>query len=114
MNRYHLIKGVFGGSDVYDESGKQVGYSLPAITGDGEDFYDMEGSPLGMSFDDEYGGFYIGNNGSTGSVDPELMMGQHIYMHGDGDLGIKHESDPWESSLSGFDTPDSDDFGAEI
>lgn len=112
MNRYHLIKGILGGSDVYDESGKQVGYSLPAITGDGEDFYDMEGNPLGMSFDDEYGGFYVGNNGSTGSLDPEFLMGQHIYMHGVGDMGEKHEPDPWETPMPGFDSSESDAFGS--
>ncbi len=113
MNRYHLIKGVFGGSDVYDESGKQVGYSLPAITGDGEDFYDMEGNPLGMSFDDQYGGFYLGDNGSTGSLDPEFMMGQHIYMHGDGDLGEKHVPDPWDSSIR-KDFDDGDSLGPDF
>ena len=60
MKRYHLIKGVLGGSDVYDENGRQVGYSLPSILGDGEDFYDMEGNAVGMSFDDEYGGAFVG------------------------------------------------------
>ena len=30
-------------------------YSLPGILGGGEDFYDMEGNPVGMSFDDKYG-----------------------------------------------------------
>ena len=46
MKRYHLIRGVLGGSDVYDESGQQVGYSLPSILGDEEDFYDMEGNAI--------------------------------------------------------------------
>ena len=55
MKRYHVIKSILGGSDVYDEDGKQVGYSLPGVFGDGEDFYDMEGNPVGQSFDTEYG-----------------------------------------------------------
>ena len=59
MKRYHLIRGVLGGSDVYDESGQQVGYSLPSILGDGEDFYDMEGNPVGQSFDSAFGGEWM-------------------------------------------------------
>ena len=84
MKRYHLIKGVLGGSDVYDENGRQVRYSLPSILGDGEDFYDMEGNAVGMSFDDEYGGDFVGvGNDSYGLMDQEILMGQNAWLHGD-------------------------------
>ncbi len=109
MERYHLVKSVLGGSDVYNENGEKVGYSLPSLIGGGEDFFDMDGNPLGMSFDDEYGGYYIGDNGSHGPMDREFMMGQNIYMHGD--MGDKHEPDPWETPMPDFDTPEPDGFG---
>ncbi len=84
MKRYHLIKGVLSGSDVYDETGKQVGYSLPSVLGDGEDFFDMEGNPVGMSFDDEYGGDFMGvGNGGYGMLDREILMGRDAWLHGD-------------------------------
>ena len=84
MKRYHLIRGVLGGSDVYDESGRQVGYSLPSVLGDGEDFYDMEGNPVGMSFDDESGGDFMGvGNGSYGMLDREILMGRNAWLNGD-------------------------------
>ena len=103
MERYHLIKSVLGGSDVYDENGQQVGYSLPAYIGKGEDFYDMNGNPLGQSFEGAFGGmFYSGENGSHGFLDEEIMMGQNIWMHGN--MGEKQEPDLWDAP------PDFDPF----
>ena len=102
MSRYHLIKSVLGGSDVYDENGQKVGYSLPAIIGKGEDFYDMDGNPLGQSFEGAFGGmFYSGENGSHGFLDGEYMMGQNIWMNGD--MGEKREPDPWDVPPPDFD-----------
>ncbi len=107
MGRYHLIKSVFGGSDVYDENGQKIGYSLPAVIGEGEDFYDMDGNPVGQSFEGAFGGtFYSGENGSHGVLDQEFMMGQNIWM--DGDMGEKRKPDPWDAS------PDPDPFGANV
>ena len=96
MKRYHLIKGVFGGSDVYDENGNQVGYSLPSVLGDGEDFFDMNGNPAGQSFDDQYGmADFVGfGNDSYGVMDREIMMGQDAWLNGD------PFSDPGEGSGS--------------
>ena len=48
---YHKIENISGGSDVFDSTGKQVGYSLPNILGDGEAFFDMSGNPIGQSFE---------------------------------------------------------------
>ncbi len=102
MNRYHLIKSVFGGSDVYDENGQQIGYSLPSIIGKGEDFYDMNGNPLGQSFEGAFGGmFFSGKNGSHGFLDEEFMMGQNIYMNGD--VGEKREENQWYAPPPDFD-----------
>lgn len=87
MKRYHLIRGVLGGSDVYDESGQQVGYSLPSILGDGENFYDMEGNPVGQSFDSAFGGEgFMGmgdGHGSYGFMDEEILMGRNAWLDGD-------------------------------
>lgn len=85
MKRYHVIKGALGGSDVYDENGQQVGYSLPSVFGDGEDFYDMQGNPVGMSFDDQYGmaDFMGTRDGSYGYLDQEILMGRNAWMNGD-------------------------------
>ena len=88
MEHYHLIKSVLGGSDVYDDQGNQVGYSLPSVLGDGEDFFDMQGNPVGQSFDDGCGGFFTGPRGG-GLMDPEILMGQNLYA--DGDLFGKQE-----------------------
>ena len=85
MDRYHIIKGVFGGSDVYDSEGKQVGYSLPSVLGGGEDFYDMNGNPVGQTFDDEHGmSDFVGfGNNSYGVMDQEIMMGRNAWLNGD-------------------------------
>ena len=50
MEHYHIIKSAFGGSTVYDSAGNMVGYSLPGVLGGGEDFFDMNGNPVGQSF----------------------------------------------------------------
>ena len=97
MERYHVIKRVLGGSDVYDSAGKQVGYSLPSILGGGEDFYDMEGNPLGQSFEDAYGGEdFLGTNGSYGFLDQEIMMGQNLYLHGELEEDPGTETETWD------------------
>ena len=101
MGNYHLIRSVFGGSDVYDDSGRQVGYSLPSVLGGGEDFYDMDGNPLGQSFEGVFGGtFFSGENGSHGFMDEEFMMGRNIYM--DGDMGERREPDFGDVPPYGF------------
>lgn len=82
MKRYHVIKSILGGSDVYDEDGKQVGYSLPGVFGDGEDFYDMEGNPVGQSFDTEYGADFVGME-ANGFLDREILMGRNAWLDGD-------------------------------
>ena len=85
MKRYQVIKNVLGGSDVFDENGQQVGYSLPGVFGDGEDFFDMSGRPVGQSFDDGYGmSDFVGvGNDSYGVMDQEIMMGRNAWMNGD-------------------------------
>ena len=85
MKRYHLIRSVAGGSDVYDEEGRQVGYSLPAVIGGGEDFYDMQGNPVGQSFDSAFGGeaFTGFGDGSHGFMDGEILMGRNAWLEGD-------------------------------
>lgn len=74
MKYYQVIRSGFGGSEVFDEEGRQVGYSLPEILGDSEIFYDMAGNPVGQSFNDHAGGFIftgIGND-SHGYMDREI------------------------------------------
>ena len=84
MERYRIIKSVFGGSDVYDENGNRIAYSLPSILGGGEDFYDEQGNPLGQSFDSIFGGKgYSGVNGSYGYLDQEILGGQNLWLHGE-------------------------------
>ena len=85
MDRYHVIRHPLGGSDIYDSDGKQVGYSLPGILGDGEDFYDMNSNAVGQSFDDGYGmSDFIGfGNDSYGVMDQEIMMGRNAWLNGD-------------------------------
>ena len=107
-NRYHIIKGVFGGSDVYDSEGKQVGYSLPGVLGGGEDFYDMNGNPVGQTFDDEYGmSDFIGlGNNTYGVMDQEIMMGRNAWLNGD-PFGKEEEPElsdipDMDSEMSGF------------
>ena len=106
MDRFHVIKHPLGGSDVFDSEGKQVGYSLPAIIGEGEDFYDMQGNPVGMSFDDKCGmsDFMGTGNGSYGYLDQEILMGRNAWLHGD--PFTKEELD-----TSGFGVTDSFDAG---
>ena len=83
MERYRVIKSAFGGSDVYDSNGNQVGYSLPSFLGDGEDFCKMDGTPVGQSFDSALGGEYFSGPNAYGFMDQEIMMGRNAYLHGD-------------------------------
>lgn len=116
MKKYHMIKGVLGGSDVYDENGHQVGYSLPSVFGDGEDFDDMQRNPVGMSFDDKYGmADFIGTgNGSYGYMDQEILMGQNAYLHGDPFSKPEEPdySDPFGGGSDSFDPGDGFDSGS--
>ena len=108
MDRFHVIRHPLGGSDIYDSSGKQVGYSLPSVFGDGEDFYDMGGNPVGQSFDDSYGmSDFLGmGNGTYGYMDQEIVMGRNAWLHGN---PFKKEENPDKSNpdempgVSGFD-----------
>lgn len=83
MERFHIIRNVFGGSDVYDDSGRQVGYSLPSVLGDGEDFYDMAGNPVGQSFAEAEDGASFAGPGAAGFLDEEFMMGRNAWLDGD-------------------------------
>ena len=83
MKRYHLVRSILGGSDVYDESGNKVGYSLPSILGDGEDFYDMDGNPVGQSYDSILGEEDFSGPDAFGYMDDEIMMGHNAWLHGD-------------------------------
>ena len=82
MKRYQLIRSVFGGSDVFDENGNQVGYSLPSVIGDGEDFYDMKGNIIGQSYDSTFGGEQFAGTNSFGFMDQEIMMGRNAWLEG--------------------------------
>ena len=85
VDRYHVIGRALGGSDVYDSDGKLVGYATPSIIGDGEDFFDMNGKPVGQSFDDHHGGAdFIGlGNDSYGYISREILMGKDAWVNGD-------------------------------
>ena len=82
MERYHIIKSVFGGSDIYDSSGNQVGYSLPGILGDGEDFYKMDGTPIGQSYHSVLGHEYFSGPKAYGFIDQEILMDRNAYLQG--------------------------------
>ena len=83
MKRYHLIRSILGGSVVFDESGNQVGYSLPSVLGDGEDFYDMNGNPIGQSFDFVLGGELFSGTDVHGYMNDEILMGRNAWLCGD-------------------------------
>ena len=83
MERFRLEKSVFGGTNVYDDSGRQVGYSLPSVFGDGEDFYDMSGKPVGQTFDSALGGEYFSGPEASGYLDQEFLMGRNAWLDGD-------------------------------
>ena len=84
MDRFHVIRNPLGGSEVYDSNGKQVGYSMPALFGQGEDFFDMAGNPVGQSFDDGQGmsDFMGVGNSSYGFMDQEFLMGRDAWLEG--------------------------------
>ena len=100
MERYHIIKSVLGGSDVYDDSGNRVGYSLPSIIGKGEDFFDMDGNPVGQSFESVLGGEYFTGEEAHGFIDDEICMGNNMYLHG-------NPCESEESAEVSFDNTDS-------
>ncbi len=92
MNRYHLVRSALGGSDVYDESGNHVGYSLPSVIGDGEDFFDMNGNLVGQSYESVFGGEGFSGPDAFGYMDKEILMGRNAWLHGD----------PFRDSEAGF------------
>ncbi len=112
MNRFHLIRSALGGSDVYDENGNRVGYSLPSVLGDGEDFYDLDGRCVGQSFESAFGGgeFFAGlGNDGAGFMDEEILMGRNAWLNGN---PFGREENPGLDDLDPFDAPDAGaDFG---
>lgn len=60
-----------------------MAYSLPSILGDGEDFYDMDGNPIGQSFKGALGGEFFSGQNAGGFLDEEFMMEQNLYLDGD-------------------------------
>ncbi len=67
---------------------------MPSILGDGEDFYDMDGNPIGQSFESVFGGEgFTGTDGSYGFMDEEIMMGRNLYLHGE--LEEKTDLESW-------------------
>ena len=115
MERYRIIKSVFGGSDVYDENGNRIAYSLPSILGDGEDFYDEQGNPLGQSFDSIFGGEgYSGVNGSYGYRDQEILGGQDLWLHGDLKDKLEPSDFPDFSIGSDYQAHDSENDGSDF
>ena len=93
---------------MYDTCGKQVGYSLPGALGGGEDFFDMDGNPVGQTFDDQYGGEdFIGvDNNSYGYMDQEIIMGRNVWVHG---VPFEQKQELEFSEQGDFDS-DLDDF----
>ena len=83
MSRYFLMRNALGGSDVFDESGNRVGYSLPGVLGDGEDFFDVNGNPAGQSFGSVLGGESFTGPDGFGFMDEEIMMGRNAWLEGD-------------------------------
>lgn len=113
MERFHLIRSVLGGSEVFDEQGNQVGYSLPSILGDGEDFFDMNGNCVGQSFESAFGGegFSGLGNGSFGYMDEEIIMGRNAWLHGN---PFEKEEDPGLVDPDPFSSFDAgNDFGPD-
>ena len=44
----------------------------------------MEGNPVGMPFDDAFGGDFVGvGNDSYGMMDQEILMGRNAWLNGD-------------------------------
>ena len=79
--RLYSIHSVFGGRDFYDENGQRIGYSVPSITGNGEDFVWSDGSH-GYSVDSVIAGQdYHGGNGISAWTVPSVLGGEDI--HGD-------------------------------
>ena len=113
MERFHLVRHALGGSDVYDESGNKVGYSLPSILGDGEDFYDMDGKCVGQSFESVFGGEGSSGmeNGSFGYMDEEIIMGRNAWLHGN---PFEKEENPGSDDMEPFSSFDAgNDFGED-
>ena len=81
MSRLYKIDGFFGGSDIYDENGNLVGFSVPGII-DGEDFYWNDGR-TGFTVDSIFdtGQNYYGSDGTIVYSDNSIFGGQII--HGD-------------------------------
>ena len=113
MDRFHMIKHPLGGSDVYDENGNQVGYTLPSVFGDGEDFYAMNGEAVGQSFDDGHGrADFLGmGNGTYGYMDREFLMGRNAWLHGN---PFEKEENPGLDDLDSFDIGTGMDFGPDF
>ena len=80
MKKYYTVESLLGGKNIYDESGKLVGYSVKSALG-GEDFYVVSGKLAGYSVDSVFGGedYYNGSGSPAGFSTTSLFGGENIY-----------------------------------
>ena len=95
MKRIYRVESILGGSNLYDENGNHIGYSVPGIGG-GEDYFFNNGE-TGYTVDSVINGQdYYGSDGTRAYSVDGLFGGQNIY----GDVsGISVDSPFGESSI---------------
>lgn len=77
--KIYSIKSTLGGRDFYDESGQRIGYSVPSITGNGEDFVWSDGF-RGYCVDSIIAGQdYYGDDGTSIWTVPSVLEGEDIH-----------------------------------
>lgn len=86
MSRYYGIESPFGGTDYMDESGKIVASALPGIFDDSaRDIFDASGRHIGYTIPSIFGGdnIYHDDYGAAGYSVPSALGGDTLY-HSDG------------------------------
>ncbi len=77
--KIYSVPSIFGGYDCFDaDTGQRLGSSIPSITGNGENYYGIDGS-TGYSIDSMFGGRDLyGSDGQRAYTVPSMFGGEDI------------------------------------
>ncbi len=77
MKRIYRVESILGGSNLYDEDGNHIGYSVPGIGG-GEDYFFTDGK-TGYTVDSVINGLdYYGSDGTQAHTIESVFGGKEI------------------------------------
>lgn len=83
---HHTAENIFGGEDLFDSSGQQVGHTAPNIHG-GQDLFDAHGAQTGHTSDNIFGGEDLHVDGHVVLSSHPGIGGEHFVDSGGQEVG---------------------------